>query len=158
MSFSGDLDRERAQVLHLISHASAGWAAAMRSHQLAPPDLGFAARLQALSEAAATEQLAWEQAHAAGLAWRPVPGAERTQPPYELRPGTGRRGPVPLWERFDQAVGGLNRAIAGSDAAVVAAAFAEVAEASADLAEAVRREDAVAAAAQQRARARADVA
>ncbi|WP_249010900.1 hypothetical protein [Conexibacter sp. DBS9H8] len=158
MSFHSDLDRERAQVLHLISHASAGWAEAMKAHQLAPPDLGFAQRLQDLSEAAAAEQLAWEQAHAAGLAWRPVPGAESALPPYELRPGTGRRGPGELWLHFDAAVMNLNRAIAGNDAAVVAGAFSTMAQAAADLAEAVRREDAMTEAAQQRARARREVA
>ena len=65
----------------------------MQAHKLAPPDAGFAPRLRALAEAAASEQVAWEHAHAAGLLWRPVPGAESAEPPYELRPGTGRRGP-----------------------------------------------------------------
>lgn len=158
MSFSSDLDKERAQILHLIKHASAGWAEAMKAHQMAPPDAGFAQRLQNLSEAAATEQLAWEQAHAAGLAWRPIPGAERSLPPYELRAGTGRRGPEELWLHFDAAVTNLNKAIAGSSAATVAAAFSNMSQAAADLAEAVRREDAVLEAAQARARARSHVA
>jgi hypothetical protein len=155
MSFSSDLDKERAQILHLIKHASSGWAEAMRAHQMAPPDASFAQRLQNLSEAAATEQLAWEQASGAGLAWRPIPGAEKSLPPYELRAGTGRRGPPELWLHFDAAVGNLNRAIAGSDAATVAGAFSNMAQATADLADAVRREDAIAEAAQARARARA---
>jgi hypothetical protein len=154
MSFSSDLDKERAQILHLIKHASAGWAEAMKAHQMAPPDLGFAQRLQNLSEAAATEQLAWEQASSAGLAWRPIPGAEKSLPPYELRAGTGRRGPEELWLHFDAAVGNLNRAIAGSDASAVAAAFSTMSQATADLAGAVQREDEVAEAAHARARAR----
>ena len=62
-------------------------------------------------------------------------------PPYELRPGTGRRGPDALWERFDAAVAGLNRAITGSSAAEVADAFGEFAEAAGALADAVARED-----------------
>ncbi len=155
MSFGSDLDKERAQILHLIKHASSGWAEAMRAHQMAPPDAGFAQRLQNLSEAAATEQLAWEQAHAAGLAWRPIPGAEKALPPYELRANTGRRGPEELWLHFDHAVTRLNRAISGSDAAAVAQAFSDMAQAAADVADAVRREDAVTEAAQARARARA---
>src|SRR6201995_944219 len=122
MGFGDELDRERAQIMRAVRRASAGWAEAMRAHKLAPPDAGFAGRLKTLSEAAATEQVAWEQAHAAGLMWRPVPGAEHAEPPYELRAGTGRRGPVDLWERFDAAVADLNRAIAGSSAATVAAA------------------------------------
>lgn len=154
MSFSNDLDRERAQILHLIKHASAGWAEAMKAHQMAPPDRNFAQRLQNLSEAAAREQLAWEQAHGAGLAWRPVPGAEKSLPPYELRAGTGRRGPEELWLLFDSAVTNLNRAIAGSDAAVVARAFSNMAQAAADLAATVRLEDQVEQAALTRATAR----
>jgi hypothetical protein len=154
MSFSEDLNTERAHVLRLVKHASAGWAEAMRAHTLAPPDAGFAGRLQALSEAAATEQVAWEQAHAAGMLWRPVPGAETAEPPYELRPGTGRRGPEDLWSRFDHAVSALNRAIAGSSASELATAFGEMAAAAGIIADAVQREDAVIREAQARSRGR----
>ena len=141
MSFGDDLDRQRAHVMRAVRQAGDGWAEAMRAHKLAPPDPGFADRLRALSEAAGAEQVAWEHAHASGLLWRPVPGAENASPPYELRPGTGRRGPAPMWERFDAAVAGLNRAITGSDAARVADAFGEMAEASRELADAIARED-----------------
>jgi hypothetical protein len=141
MSFSDDLDRQRAQIMRAVRHASDGWAEAMRAHKLAPPDAGFAGRLQNLAEAAGNEQVAWEHAHAAGLLWRPVPGAENAAPPYELRPGTGRRGPGPLWARFDAAVSRLNHAITGSSAAAVADAFGEFADAAGALAEAVGAED-----------------
>ncbi len=141
MSFNDDLDRERAQIMRRVRQASDGWAAAMRAHKLAPPDAGFAQRLHDLAEAAATEQVAWELAHAAGLMWRPVPGAESAAPPYELRPGTGRRGPTDTWERFDVAVKALNRAITGSNAAVVADAFGDLAEIARGLADAVARQD-----------------
>jgi hypothetical protein len=141
MSFGDDLDRQRAQILRAVRRASDGWAEAMRAHKLAPPDIGFAQRLRNLAEAAATEQVAWEHAHAAGLLWRPVPGAENAAPPYELRPGTGRRGPDDLWLRFDAAVAELNRAITGSNAAVVADAFGACAEAAEALGDAVGRED-----------------
>jgi hypothetical protein len=146
MSFGDDLDRQRAHIMRAVRQASDGWAAAMRAHKLAPPDAGFAQRLRALSEAAATEQVAWEHAHGAGLLWRPVPGAESAAPPYELRPGTGRRGPPHLWERFDGAVTSLNHAITGSSAAAVADAFGELADAAGDLADAVAGEDEVVAA------------
>ena len=102
----------------------------------------FSARLRALAQAAANEQVAWEHANAAGLHCRPIPGAEGAEPPYELRPGTGRRGPAELWSRFDASVSALNRAIAGSDAAAVADAFAELSEAAGRLADAVASEDA----------------
>lgn len=140
MSFGDELDRERAQIMRAVRHASDDWAEAMRGHKLAPPDDGFAARLRKLADAAAAEQVAWEHAHAAGLMWRPVPGAEKAAPPYELRPDTGRRGPVELWQRFDSAVARLNQAITGSDAARVADAFGEMSEAAAALAHAVGRE------------------
>ncbi len=152
MSFGDELDRERAQIMRAVRRASDGWAEAMRAHKLAPPDAGFAQRLRNLADAAATEQVAWEHAHHAGLMWRPVPGAESAAPPYELRPGTGRRGPAPLWERFDQAVATLNRAITGSSAAAVADAFGDLAEAADSLAAAVRAEDEAAAEGRSRAR------
>jgi hypothetical protein len=141
MSFSDDLDRQRAQIMRAVRRASDSWAAAMRAHKMAPPDADFAQRLADLAAAASTEQVAWEHAHAVGLLWRPVPGAEHAAPPYELRPGTGRRGPTDLWQRFDAAVAGLNRAITGSDAAIVADAFGELSEAAQALADAVAEED-----------------
>src|SRR5947209_13699406 len=136
-----DLDPQRAEIMQAVRQAGNGWAEAMRAHKLAPPDAGFAGRLRLLAEAAAREQVAWEHAHAAGLQWRPVPGAERAQPPYELRPGTGRRGPQNLWERFDAAVAALNQAITQSSAANVADAFGELAEVAGELAAAISRED-----------------
>lgn len=142
MTFSEELDAERAQIMRAVRQASSAWAEAMRAHKLAPPDAGFAARLRALAEAAAAEQVTWEHAHAAGLLWRPVPGAEHAEPPYELRPGTGRRGPQRLWEQFDAAVRRLNHAIAGTSAADVADAFGEISAAAAALADALAEEDA----------------
>ena len=141
MSFGEDLDRQRAHVMRLVRQASHGWADAMRAHKLAPPDAGFAARLRALADAAASEQVAWEHAHAAGLLWRPVPGAETAEPPYELRPGTGRRGPEDMWQRFDAAVAELNRAITVSSAADVADAFGEIAAAAFALADEVAHDE-----------------
>jgi hypothetical protein len=142
MSFDDDLDRERAQIMRRVRQASDGWAAAMRAHKMAPPDAGFAQRLRALADAASIEQVAWEHAHAAGLMWRPIPGAENAEPPYELRPGTGRRGPERLWLRFDDAVAALNRAIAGSSAAQVADGFGDFAEVAGELADAILQQDA----------------
>ena len=150
MSVNDDLDPNQARILRAVRQAGNGWAEAMRAHKLAPPDPGFSARLRALAKAAAIEQVAWEHAHAAGLHWRPIPGADGAEPPYELRPGTGRRGPEELWPRFDASVSALNRAITGSDAAAVADAFGELSEAAGELADAVASEDAAAAAARSR--------
>ena len=141
MSFDDDLDRERAQIMRRVRQASDGWAAAMRAHKMAPPDAGFAQRIRALADAASIEQVAWEHAHAAGLMWRPIPGAENAEPPYELRPGTGRRGPEQTWLRFDESVAALNRAIAGSSSAQVADAFGDLSEVASELAAAIAAED-----------------
>lgn len=141
MSFQDDLDRQRAQIMRAVRQAGTDWAEAMRAHKLAPPDAGFAGRLRALSEAAGREQVAWEHAHAVGLLWRPIPGAQSAEPPYELRAGTGRRGPEELWAVFDETVAALNGAITGSSAAAVADAFGELAEAAGALATAVAAED-----------------
>ena len=141
MTSGGDLDAQQAQIMRSVRQASTDWAEAMRDHKLAPPDAGFATRLRKLAQAAEREQVAWEHAHSAGLMWRPIPGAETAEPPYELRPGTGRRGPAALWARFDTAVSQLNQAIAGSSAAAVADAFGEMAEVAKALGDAVARDD-----------------
>jgi hypothetical protein len=75
------------------------------------------------------------QALDAGLAWRPVKDSERARPPYELRPGTGRRGPEELWARFDEAVAQLNDAGAGASLAEVVAGYAAVSDAARALAD-----------------------
>src|ERR1700744_168543 len=154
MSFGEDLERERERIVRLVRHASVGWAEAMRAHKLAPPDDGFAERLRKLSEAAAAEQLAWQQAHAADMLWRPVPGAASAEPPYELRPGTGRRGPEDLWLRFDTAVMELNRTIGGTDSLRVATGFGAVADTAARVSQAIADGDAITREAKELARAR----
>jgi hypothetical protein len=124
-----------------VRDAQSAWAGAMRSHELAPPDPGFRDRLRALSEAADAMRATHARALEAGLAWRPVEGSERARPPYELRPGTGRRGPEQFWERFDAAVERLNHAGAGDSLADLVAAYAAVAEAAAALADALEDPD-----------------
>jgi hypothetical protein len=74
----------------------------------------------------------------AGMAWRPVADSERARPPYELRPGTGRRGPAELWTRFDAAVHRLNHAGAGDNLSDVVDAYAAVAQAASELADALQ--------------------
>jgi hypothetical protein len=98
----------------------------MRAHEQAPPDPGFRDRLRALADAAAAMRDAHARALQAGLAWRPVADSARARPPYELRPGTGRRGPGELWTRFDAAVQQLNDAGAGDRLADVVDAYAAV--------------------------------
>ena len=126
------------------------WADAIRAHRLAPPDDGFARRLRGLSDASAAEAEVAREASELALAWAPLPGSQSAEPPYELRPGTGRRGPADLWEAFDTAVGRFNRAVAGTDAGAVADAYAEISVAAAALADAVEAEDRAAARAAKR--------
>ena len=120
-----------------VNEARASWSGAMRAHEQAPPDPGFRDRLRALSYAAAAMRDAHARALQAGLAWRPVADSERARPPYELRPGTGRRGPAELWARFDSAVQRLNEAGADDNLSDVVDAYAAVAQAAAELADAL---------------------
>ncbi len=152
MTFSDDLDRQRAQVMRRVRQASTAWADAMKVHKLAPPDPGFADRLRGLAGAAASEQIAWEHAHAAGLLWRPVPGAERAEPPYELRPGTGRRGPEELWAAVRRRCRDAEPRDHRLRCRGVADAFGEISEAAGALADAVTREDEATQSARSRAR------
>jgi excisionase family DNA binding protein len=122
---------QRRQAISMNEAAAEQWAEAMRAHILAPPDPGFPLRLRRLAEAARARARAARVADAAGLTWAAQPSAAQSQPPYELRPGTGRTGPQEFWERFDAAVVAYNEAIAGSSARAVgdaAEALGEVAE------------------------------
>jgi hypothetical protein len=107
---------------------------------LAPPDAGFSARLAALSAASAAEAAACRQAESAGFEWPPHRSAS-DKPPWELQPGSGRRGPAELWRAFDGAVAELGRAAIGTDLLEVAGAYETLAEAAGELALAVERED-----------------
>ena len=121
-----------------VNDARASWNGAMRAHEQAPPDPGFRDRLRALAGAAAAMRDAHARALQAGLAWRPVADSERARPPYELRPGTGRRGPPELWTRFDAAVQQLNQAGVSDNLADVVGAYAAVAHAALQLADALQ--------------------
>jgi hypothetical protein len=120
-----------------VNKARASWSSAMRAHEQAPPDPGFPDRLRALADAAAAMRDAHARALHEGLAWRPIADSDRARPPYELRPGTGRRGPTELWTRFDAAVQQLNEAGAGDNLADVADAYAAVGQAASELADAL---------------------
>ena len=116
------------------------WRGALEAHRLAPPDAGFGVRLSGLAAAARAEAEACRAADQAGFEWPPHRASSST-PPYELQPGSGRRGPEALWSRFDAAVSELNRAATGTDLLAVAMAYDELAEVAGELAVAVERED-----------------
>ena len=129
-----------AQILSDFKDGMASWAGAVEAHKMAPPDLGFAARLGALSEGANEAARVCRVADAAGFEWPPARKAD-SEPPYELRQGTGRRGPERLWQRFDQAITRLSTVASGTDMLAVAHAYEDLAEIAAELSEAVRAED-----------------
>jgi hypothetical protein len=122
-----------------FQEAREAWRAALRGHVLAPPDGGFSARVAALAAAAAQRAAACEAAYSDGFEWPPARGGAK--PPYELQPGSGRRGPAELWERFDEAVAELDRVSEGRSMRAVARAYAELGDVAEQLAVAVERED-----------------
>lgn len=132
--------RSDEQVLSAFRDALAGWSDALEAHRLAPPDQGFAARLAGLAKAAHEQAQACRVADAAGFDWTPHRAAE-SRPPYELQPGTGRRGPEELWRRFDAAVASLSAVATGRDILAVADAYEQLADVAEELATAVGRED-----------------
>src|ERR1035441_10068584 len=129
---------DRAQ--RAFRDAQAEWRRALESPRLPLPAAGFGARLAELASAAAAEAEACRKADAAGFEWPPH-RASANMPPYELQPGTGRRGPEALWRVFDAAVAELNRAATGADLIEGAAAYDALAAAAGELASAVERED-----------------
>lgn len=128
------------QARRAFASAQRSWRDALEAHRLAPPDAGFGVRLGVLAAAASQEAAACRQAADAGFEWPPHRATD-SGPPYELRAGSGRRGPDELWRRFDAAAADLSRVAAGIDILAVADAYAELGEAASALAEAVERED-----------------
>jgi hypothetical protein len=120
--------------------AQEAWRRALEAHRTAPPDAGFSARIADLAEAARAEAEACREAEVAGFEWPPHRAAS-SKPPYELQPGSGRRGPEELWRRFDGAVDELNRVATGTDLLEVARVYDDLADVAGELAVAVEQED-----------------
>ena len=139
MSKSSGVDTDK-QILSEFKDGMANWAGAVEAHKQAPPDLNFSDRLAALGKGASEAARVCRAADAQGFEWPPARKAD-SEPPYELRPGTGRRGPEHLWRRFDQAITRLGTMAAGQDMLEVARAYEELAEVAGELAQAVEAED-----------------
>jgi hypothetical protein len=132
--------------LEQVQLADQRWSAALAASAEAPPDLGFAARVLAIANAAEQEAAALRHADQLGLAHRPHPGARHMQLSHELRPGAAsRRGPPQLWERFDAAVADLGDALEGVALSAIARAFGELSEVARELAREIDRLDSPAA-------------
>jgi len=132
-----DTDQE---VLSDFEQGMASWAGAVQAHRQAPPDKDFAERLAALAQGASEAARVCRAADTQGFEWPPARKAD-SEPPYELRPGTGRRGPQELWERFDEATTRLGTVAAGTDMLEVARAYEELAAIAEQLSYAVAAED-----------------
>jgi hypothetical protein len=128
------------RILNDFKSGMSRWASAVEAHKQAPPDVGFAARLAALAEGASEGARVCREAAAAGFEWPPARKAD-SEPPYELRQGTGRRGPEALWQRFDQTITRLSTVAAGTNMLEVARAYEELAAIAAELSDAVQAED-----------------
>jgi hypothetical protein len=128
------------QLLGDFKEAMATSASAVQAHKQAPPDADFADRLVSLAHGASEAARVCRAADAQGFEWPPARKAD-SEPPYELRSGTGRRGPERLWRRFDQAITRLGTMAAGEDMLEVARTYEEPAKVSGELAEAVKAED-----------------
>jgi hypothetical protein len=128
------------RILNDFKSGMSRWASAVEAHKQAPPDVGFAARLATLAEGASEGARVCREAAAAGFEWPPARKAD-SEPPYELRQGTGRRGPEALWQRFDQTITRLSTVAAGTNMLEVARAYEELAAIAAELSNAVQAED-----------------
>jgi hypothetical protein len=128
------------QVQEEFSEAQDRWGRALEAHRMATPNAQFSERLAELAAAARTEAEVCRKADAAGFEWPPHRKAG-SKPPYELQPGTGRRGPDDLWRSFDGSVEALNRAASGTDLIEVARAYDDIARVAQALADAVECED-----------------
>jgi hypothetical protein len=122
-----------------FDEAREAWRDALRGHVLAPPDAGFSGRLKTLAAAADQRAAACDAAHEQGFEWPAARGGAK--PPYELQPGTGRRGSDELWERFDEAVEELDRVSEGRSMRAVGRAYSELAEIAHKLAGAIEKAD-----------------
>ena len=123
----------------LFKDAREQWRAALRNHVLAPPDAEFSERLTTLAHAARQRAKACHAADKDGYEWPAARGG--AQPPYELQPGTGRRGPQDLWEQFDDAVNELDRVSEGRSMRAVARAYTDLADIAHKLATTIERQD-----------------
>ncbi len=119
------------------------WNSALRDHRLAPPDVGYARRLRNFAEACEQQQTAYAHAATAGLSWAPLPPPQTLEPPPELSPDSGRRGPAELWARFDQALEDFGRTLEGISLVSISHAFNELAEITRGLSRAVAEQDAI---------------
>jgi hypothetical protein len=126
--------------MELLRLAEADWADALDAHIHAPPDPGFADRLDAFAAASRRQQEAFAYAARERLEWNPLPPTPVRPPPHELCRESGRVGPAELWKQFDEAHARWDQALEQRSLAAIAEGFGEMAAAAELLADAVDRE------------------
>jgi excisionase family DNA binding protein len=108
-----DRAREHVSPKGWLGLSETFWRRAVDRSRMAPPDAGFAARLELLAKAAARKAAALADLDEEPGAWwqrqGAIPDGAIT---YELRPGGNRPGPEDLWASFDATVQALNDAMA----------------------------------------------
>lgn len=98
----------------------------------------FADRLRRFSVASREQAAAMRYAHDEGLAFSPWPPSSRPrEPPAELRRGSGRVGPLDLWDQFDALFVEWSSSVEQDDLSVIAAAYDGLSEITDELADAV---------------------
>jgi hypothetical protein len=134
-----DYDVDAEELERALRVAQEIWDAAVAGHRLAPPDAGFSDRLERLAVAARGQAELSRLAHYEGYRWIPHTGPP--EPPWELRAESGRRGPIELWRRFDEAIASFARVARGTDLLEVATALGRIGGAAEELSETIRRAD-----------------
>ena len=104
--------REHASAKGWVGLSETFWRKALDRSRMAPPDAGFAARLELIANASARKAAALNDLdQEPGPWWQrqgALPGGALT---YELRPGANRPGPDDLWLKFDGIVQALSDAM-----------------------------------------------
>jgi len=70
------------------------------------------------------------------------PKSRSANPPPELRPDSGRRGPPELWEQFDTAIADLSKALEGISLAAIGRAYGDISHIARALSTTVAEQDA----------------
>jgi excisionase family DNA binding protein len=134
--------------LESLQLSDEAWLKAQAASEDAPPDRGFAHRLQALARAAESQSQALARAGVTSrMSWKPIDNGRDVTISHELRRDGNRPGPPSLWAEFDRCVQRLGLAMEGRDMMVIASryhdlatVFQSLADALSDTASAARRQ------------------
>lgn len=107
-----DRAREHVSAKGWVGLSETFWRKALERSRMAPPDAGFAARLELIANASARKAAALNDLDQEPGPWWQRQGAlVGGALTYELRPGANRPGPDDLWVKFDAIVQALSVAM-----------------------------------------------